>query len=557
MATGPAATFQLLARTDNQAADALLVAALGSTAATVRAAAVRAALERRSRGVLVEVVRRTDEFDDAVSAVVRELPGRLWQTMREFVLGGDPKEVAVACRAAVRFHEYELIPTLIAVLEESGNPNADLAGRTLVELSEVLYHDLATTRDERRRHDPQAAKRHALAALEPSAQRYEKHRRLEVIEAFLQLAPRDNAVLLRILCDARDAAFVPMQQVLAVDERPGVLRLLLGYLEDPTPPWSVTAALFRRTDRRCIESLLKRIGAEPSPSVRANLRRIETIAWLDDETLVASLDDARLQALVRLTTAAGLKPERALEVLLKLARGGSPVGRRAALEALADRRGVAVNERILRSLADPDAGVRAAALRQLRPRGIPGALTTLIEALDDPADEVRDAARANLEEFSFRRFHAAYELLDEDVRRTTAGLVRRVDPASAARLRDEMRSAQGKRRMRALEIVAAMELTAELLPVVLECADDGDHLVRAEAAKALGAVDGDEVRTALVGLTADSSFAVRDAAAESLRQAEVRAGRNAGPSAPLAASSAGGVADVTPSPIGREAMHVG
>ena len=551
MASGTAATFRLLAETENQAADDLLIAAFGSTSAEVRAEAVRASLVRRSRRVLAEVGRRLDDFDEAVIAVVRDLPGRLWPALREAILGGDRTAVERACRGAVRCHEYELIPTLIAVLEEAGHPHADAAGRTLVDLAEVLYHDLATTRDERRRRDPQAAKRHALAALEPSAQRYDKHRRIEVIEAFLQLAPRENAVLLRILCDPRNAAFVPMQQVLAADERPGVLRLLLGYLDDPVPPAAVLAGLFRRRDRRCVESLLKRIGADPSPAVRANLRKIEVIPCLDDDGLIADLDDQRMQVLVRLTICAGLKPERSLELLRKYSRGRSAAGRRAALEALADRRGPIVTEIVLRSLTDVDAGVRAAALRQLRPRGIPGALTTLIAALDDPAAEVRDAARANLTEFAFHRFLPAFELLDEEVRRTTARLVRRVDPTSVARLRDEMQSAQGKRRMRALEIVAAMELTSDLSPDVLRCARDGDHLVRTEAARALGAVDGDDVRAMLVELAADDGFAVRDAASESLRQLERRAAGRA-PRAGFAAESG----FVAPNPaFGLEATY--
>ena len=66
-----------------------------------------------------------------------------------------------------------------------------------------------------------------------------------------------------------------------------------------------------------------------------------------------------------------------------------------ALAVLSAFNGPQANELILIALRDPDAGVQAAALRQLRPRRIPDALQILVSRLESPFGEVRDAAKGD------------------------------------------------------------------------------------------------------------------------------------------------------------------
>jgi HEAT repeat protein len=305
---------------------------------------------------------------------------------------------------------------------------------------------------------------------------------------------------------------------------------------------------------------LKRIGAEPSPAIRANLKHVAVIPWLGDERLVESLDDARQRSAVRLAAVSGIKRSELTGLLEFMLRIGKPEGRRAAAATLAELKGPEIDVLLLRSLRDADPVVHATALRQLRPRGVPGALTTLIQALDHSSAEVREAARANLDEFTFRRYLPAFELLDEAVRRTTGVLVRKVDPTAPERLREELQSAQGRRRMRALEIAAGMELVTALEDAVLACVTDGDHLVRTEAARALGQVRTRAAREALVRLRDDPGFTVREAAEQALERMEQASlaaldrGTGASHGAPsLKASAAEAEAAPTDAPSTREA----
>jgi hypothetical protein len=305
-------------------------------------------------------------------------------------------------------------------------------------------------------------------------------------------------------------------------------------LDDPRPPSAALQTLFGRRDRRTIEAVLKKIGPDPSPAVRANLRRLTSIAWLCDDDLPADLDEAAEQAAIAAAAASGLKQDDVLGVCETIARRGKPAARRAAVAAVADVRGARATALVLRSLDDGDPQVRAAALVQLRSRGVPGALAVLLGALDSESAAIRDAARSQLQEFSFRRYLPAFDLLDEEVRGTTGVLVAKIDVTAADQLADELRSSQTKRRLRALEVAAAMELVDALQAVVEPCAADDEQAVRIETARALGGADGDWADRVLRRLAGDEAFAVREAADESIRR---RGGEAFGDSARVGAAT--------------------
>lgn len=518
MSGGLQATFQMLAKTENEAAVPLLLAALDSPARRIQLAAVRAILERRSPLGLRELVRRRESIDDAWKKIIQDYPGRLLPALRDALLSSDPESANNGCLAARMLREYDLIPTMIVAMEDDGNPNREAAAAALTDLADELYHDLAQTRDDRRRRDPQISRRNATSSLEASLQRFGRHQRIEPVEAFLQLTTRDNAELNRILADPRASIFTAILHVLHGSERPGVIRLLIGFLDDQRPPSAGLASLFRRTDKRTIDNLLKKIGGEPTAVARNNLKQVDTIAWISDQELLGKLDPAQQHSVVKLVTASGLKRVDVVATLEFFVAHGKPAGRRAAVQALTEYTGADVNAMVTRALRDDDPHVKATALGQLRRRGIPGALTTLIEALDSDQRPVAEAARNNLEEFSFRRFLPAFELLEEDVRRTTGGLVKKVDLTTAAQLREEMESPQGKRRMRAMKIVIALDMIAEMQADIIARASDEDHLVRVEAVRALSLAHSLDALAVLQDLQSDTSFAVREAAVAALEQ---------------------------------------
>lgn len=512
-------TFELLAQTENEAAVEILMPALDSPAQAIQQGALRSLLERRSLAGQREILNRLHEVDDGWKAIIEEHRASMSQALRDAVLDPSPQLCANGCQAILWFREYDLLPALVNAVEDEANPNAALAAATLLDLADLFYSELSGEGPWRQRRDPELLRERMTSCLEGSVERFRRHHRVAVIEAFLMLAAHGNAALRRILLDPLDSSYLPLMDVLAHSARPAVQRLILEFLDDPHAPSSMLTLLAHRGDLPFIERLLHHVGEAPKATVRHNLARVGSIAWLREPyTLLDSLAEEHQQAVVQLIRASSMNRLEAFAAIAYLAVQGKVAGRRAAVAALKEFHGVEANKLALKALEDDDEEIQSLAIRQLRDRGIPGAISILIDALAAPAAAVREAARECLMEFAFPRFLATFDMLDEEVRGTTGMLVKRIDPNSVSLLREEIKSPSRRRRIRAVQMAAAMQVVAELHEEILEAMVDGDHLVRLEAARALGQSDSPEACTALRGAEDDRSLTVREAAASSLDQ---------------------------------------
>ena len=519
MSEGLATTFRLLRETQNEAATRVLIPALDSRIPSVRDSALEALLSRRSPAGHREIVGRLHTFEEPWRRMVGKNHSRMLPALRDAVISSDRQICVNGCRAAVWFCQYDLIPALLIALEDPANPNASVASEALLDLAESLCGELADVRDYNQRRDVQVVRRRAVGALEMSVGRFARHRRREIVEAFVLLTYRDNAVLRQVLQDPYHPAFVVLVDALSKSPQGAAIGLLLSFLDDSHAPSAVLSIVSKRSDRKFVLALLHKIGRETSPAVTQNLRRLESIAWVGGDTaLFDSWSDSEQSAAVRLAMVSGIARAQAYSMVEHVLARGKPGGRRAAAEALDKFRGADANLLALQALDDADPDVQSRILVQLRGRGIPGALARLVEMIDSPHEAVRDAARRCLAEFSFARYLSSFDLLDEEVRTSTGELVEKVDPQAPAMLRAELTSAVRSRRLRGLAMARALGLVADLEDAILPLAKDEDHMIRAEAAQTLGQSTSPAARRALAGALADRSATVQGAAGTSLRR---------------------------------------
>ncbi len=236
--------------------------------------------------------------------------------------------------------------------------------------------------------------------------------------------------------------------------------------------------------------------------------------------MINSLDEAEQHSLVQMVMASGIKRLDVFKTIEHLLRYGKPGGRRAASVALARFNGAEANALALHALDDADPQVQAAILGQVRQRGIPGALLRLVEFADSPHEVVRQAARDSLGEFSFDRFLAAFDMLDDQVRQSTGELVRKINPEATAGLVEEMQSRSRTRRLRAVGVAISMGVVPDVEATIIELLADDDHVIRSEAARALGTSNSAISRQALREALLDRSIVVQESAERSLRQLE-------------------------------------
>lgn len=521
MSDGLKATFALLAETHNEAANRVLVPALDCRYRSVREAALTALLLRPGAAEHREVISRLHAFETSTWEVLEHYHDNMTASLREAMLGKERRMCINACTAATWFREYDLIPAILAAMEDSANANADVLGKTLLDLVDQLCAELAGPREYGKQRDPQLIRRQVVGALEASVARFGRHRRRETIEAFALLVYRDNITLKQLVQDPHHAAFVAIVELLAKSRQGPVIGLLLSFLDDPHAPSAPISIIAKRSDLRFLEFFLRKVERDPAPAVLQNLKRIESIQWTNEDVdLLDHLDDSSQQAAVRLVMAAGIPRQQAFSVVEYLLEHGKAAGRRAAAEALEQFSGVAANSLAMRHLEDTDPEVQSKLLGQLRRRGIPGAVTRLIDMLDSPHAVVCAAAQKALPEFNFQRLVGTFDALDEELRLRTASLVKKVDPQAISQLRTELSSWIRLRRLRGLTIARLMEVIPEVEDLVIPMTEDEDHIIRGEALTTLGLSPSPSAREAIRKALTDSSQIVQDTARRLLGELE-------------------------------------
>jgi hypothetical protein len=519
MTDGLQTTLDFLAETENEAATLVLVPALDSRFPAIRYGALAAILARESPPGHREVIARLHTIDLEQRRLIEGNPRRMAAALRDAIVDSDQQTCVNGCQAAVWLSQYDLVPTLLNALEDADGTRAETLGRALTDLVDQLCRETTASRQPGNRRDPEWVRQQVVGALELSVLRYGKHRRREVVEALVLLADRGNVTLGRVLEGPFHPAFVALVDVLSKSPRAPVLRLVLSYLDDARAPSAALSIAGKRCDPEFVKHFLRKIGADPSPAVAQNLKRIESVGWAHGSAaLLDRLDEASQEAAVWLMVLCGTSRANAFGVIGHLLLHGKPAGRRSAAEALEHFRGAEANALALEALDDDDPEVQARVVVQLRGRGIPGALVRVVTVLDSPHAVVRKAARRSLAEFTFPRFLASFDMLDDEVRHSTGELVKKVDPHTVPLLEAEMTSPVRARRLRALAIARTLDLVAEVEASIVRLLADEHHMVRAEGAAALAGCKSTASHDALCAATSDRSPIVREAARKSLAE---------------------------------------
>lgn len=478
-------TFGVLTKSDSAAAAAILLLALDAPRADIRQGALTALLARRDKPFQLDLLARWDTADERFRSTITGHPGRLSAGLRQAIADPARGLFDAACDVILATNDYDLAPTLIAACEHGGT-KVEKAGQVLLTLVDRLYEEWMAGDDREHDRNPLLLRNHALFALEKSIERYDSHQASAPVEALLAIADPTSDVLRNILTNPRRSAHRAVVDQLIRSRRPGVTRLLLGYLDESQAPPVIAHVLSCRDDLPFLRSLLRRVAGELSLAARANLKRIDNLRWLERRSdLLGQLGDAEQAALVQLIVGSGMHRLKALEALQLVLDCCGPQARRAASGALTDFQGAQANQVVLDHLADPDPIVQARLVGQLREKNIPTALSLLLERVDSPYPEVRRAVSESLAEFSFQRYLAAFDALSEEARKTTGALVRKIDATAIGALAEELASSSRTRKIRAIAISECLEAAGELLGPIAQLLVDDDPVVRQAADSAL------------------------------------------------------------------------
>jgi len=510
-------TFEVLGNSRNESVVPILIGALDSSDGNLDERAIRTLVARRSKAGHVAVLSRWHMLSPQQRELILEGRGRMSGALRDAVLSGEDQLFENASELVEEFTEFDLVPTLVTLAENKKSEHAQAATELVVRLVNRLSEMVLGNRDKNDRRDPEAIRRYVLESLERSVERFRRHERAELIEAFVILAGPSCGLLKKIIDDPRHACYGTVVNTLSNSRSTGVIELLINFLKISNTSLGVLNVISRRADDPFVKRLLECTGVETLSKVQRNLGRINSFSWLTSDgpgiDRFSEEDQARC---VKLITHSGMKQDDLLVILERELIYGEPAGRCAACEALALIPGDHPSQLVLRAARDPDPSVQAAATRQLRDRHLPGTMSLLLKLIDSPHEIVRNASRESLSEFSFENFLTRFEALSDDARRSTGTVVRKVDTETIPSLFAEMENKSRRARMRAIEMAEVMQLVPELSEGLLAMLEDEDHLVRAAAADALQLCQTSEVQEALQHAATDTSTAVQNAAKNSL-----------------------------------------
>jgi hypothetical protein len=526
--SGISRTGQVFARTRNRAVLPVLLAGIKSSQPELRAAMIRASFRRHDSATHTQFIRHFNALAEADKAVVCQahctMSHHAAPALKAAILAGDATLCQNACRIIALAGDVDLFPVLVKAAEDKKHRQRSCVAATILELATRVQHELAQWAAGLRSglHDPSFRRHHLLVSLEPSLSRFATHGRREILDAFLLLAPTDNQTWNRILHDPLHPCHAALIDELASTQDSAIMERLVVMLCDTDAPAAVLEIVARRTDPRFVDALLNGLKRPVPIRVLHNMKRLNGVAWREDHRDLLLELDGRAQAIaVELAAASGMNRDRVFELLAFVFEKGLTEGRRASCQAVAKFDSSQADELVLAALDDPDAGVQALAVRQLRARRIPDALQRLVVLLDSRSTEIRDAARSSLAEFNFTRYRTMFDLLDEQSARTTGVLVHKVDHSVQQKLTEELLSPSKSAKLRAIEMAVAMEATEDVRQQLIELVAHENVAVRKEAVAALAHCRGEQVAATLKIASTDPNSSIAEAAQRSLAQLQV------------------------------------
>ena len=534
--SGASRTTQALVQTANRAVLSVLLAGLQSTSSEIRAATIRSAIRRHepaTHDLLIEHFTLFNETDRLVlSAAHRATPHHAAPALKAAILEGDATHCKNACRIISMSADVDLIAILVKAAEDKKHRYRGEVATTILELATTVQRELAlwASGDRSASHDPSFKRHHLLTPLEQSVARYAQHRRQEIVDAFLLLAPADNSTLNKILRDPTSPCHGAVVAELQATQDFGIIERLVEMLRDTDAPPAVLNVISRRRDERFVDALLNHIKRPIPIRVLHNLKNLTRVAWLEEHRDLLLTVDGRAQAVaVELALASGLNRSAVFALLEFLLQNGLTEARRACCHALARFDGPQADAIILELLDDPDAGVQSSAVSQLRARRVPDALQRLVALLDSQLPEVRDAARSSLAEFNFTRYRTMFDLLDEQAARSTGVLVHKVDHSAQQKLAEELASPSVSIKLRGIEMAVAMEATADVQQQLIGMVEHDNVAVRQAAVTALANCQGHAIVAVLTAASSDANPSVAEAARQGLARLSDQQPSLAGP----------------------------
>ena len=466
------------------------------------------------------------------------------QSLKAAIVDGDLTIKNNAFDAITELNAFALVPDLIKLSMQPNYMHRHTSSVVLLHLIEQLYlanqnHQNPTPRPTTGPHGiPLASPTEDLDTLivprpvfkwpaavprlrplmEASLQHYKLGGRVEVLMCHLAFSDQDDIWIERILGDKTHGAHEDILGLFETSEAEPVIHKLAGFLTMERPMTCLTAIWRRRADECFLKAFFGTIYREKTPEVIANLRRLSQPYWLND--VINDISPFTLPeqiALLDLIKNCLPQDEQILEAISRLLPQSDLPYRRKIVAAICQISGVKANQMVAELLdRETDAEILIVLIPELRRRNLARAMKKLLSLLDHHHQGVRKKASEAFHDCTIQRYLAAFDLLDEPVRRSTGQLVHKVDPSTNRVLAEELSCGVRLRQIRALQAIRSIGNIDELCSLVMKIAQNPDPRLKVAAIGTLAGSSIPESKSLIRRYLVDDNPSVRKAAELSL-----------------------------------------
>jgi len=517
--TGFQVTLTQLAHLPNRTAAKVLGVGIDGSVPVVRAACIQAYSKRTDVYSQRNFLARLRRFTPSEIASLEVQTENFRGTIRSVLASDDDSLARAACHMVVSRRAFDEIPALVTAASRTDAEGvANAASAACLQLARTLHDAIASYSQKPSGPDPSFPRRWAVTALGKAVDQYSDHRRLELVEAFLLIAPTEHPTLLRVMCDDDHPAHETLISSLRTSPSVGAISLLARQYDNPKALKSLLEIAANRTDAAFRTAFLEALGYPVSERVLNNAMRVGRIRCIEKPTADwFELSDEQQASAMQLVGNSAFSRRTKLEIIEQFLQHSAPLARRMACNALAAISTTEAVERLEQLLDDDDLQVVALAAKALHERGVPDIAPKLSELLDNENREVSSIARIALREFTFAKFINQFDDLSQHDRDEWGQVVVHTDPTAIEQVTRELGAATLTRKLRGLQMTASMGVGEELEKILLKLSEHSDVAIRVEFVRSLAKCRSRAIGAAICDASADPNTAVRNAADQAIR----------------------------------------
>lgn len=500
-------TFETLAKSRNEAALDVLIAAVQDPDANIRRRAVQALLHRGEKRAPQMLLAQWPHLQAGERAILETRKTWINAAVDEALKHrGQSSDHALAAAESLRL--TAVLPTLIDLAESAIPRSFRLRASEVVQ--EIIKPLGSNAREDR---DQSTLRGPAISRLAESLRRFSLHRNAHLVEAFLSASTWCDPELRHFLAQDGPEAELLCQR-LSESTDASVMELLAGFLRRRNVHPRVLEVIRSRKDASFRNVLLRIISSDPTQTILRNLKEMGMPkCCVGGESLLGELPVECQAALAHVHVACSSDYVATLHLIaatielkrrdcvnaaiIALGRCEVPNAQawmRAALHVAED---------------DPSLVCRDETVRLLK---------RLIALLEHPDPNLVRNLRRVLSVLHAGEMLPHFQTLRPRSRRRLGRVVLKIDPEAGTRVRDALRHPVLNKRLEAIAMADALDLVDQLSDLFAHVAREDHMEARMRAAEAMAEASSEETLKLLEEMIELPECPVRDAAIVALQQ---------------------------------------